>query len=89
MEVICLEDRALKALIDKVIAYVKTEHGIKEDKWLSTEEAMKKLRITSRTTLQKYRDEGEIKFSQLTPKSILYDRDSIEAYLTKKSQDNF
>ena len=44
---------------------------------------MKKLRIKSKATLQKMRDEGVIKFSQPEKKIILYDADSINDYLEK------
>jgi len=37
---ICLEDKAFKAVIDKVVAYIKAEHGIKEDKWISPKKAI-------------------------------------------------
>ena len=50
-EFICLEDKAFKAVIDKVVAYVKEIHGIKEDKWISPEKAMEKLNC-GKTTLQ-------------------------------------
>ena len=33
-EFICLEDKAFKAIIDKVVTHVKEIHGIKEDKWI-------------------------------------------------------
>jgi len=81
MEVICLEDKAFYSLIDKVVGHIKDNHGIKEDKWISGEEAMHKLRITSKTTLQKLRDEGKIRFSQPEKKIILYDVESIYEYL--------
>jgi hypothetical protein len=58
MNVICLEDEAFYALLEKVLARMKERHKITEDKWISDEEAMRKLRITSRTILQKLRDEG-------------------------------
>ena len=64
MEVICLEDQAFYALIERVVSRIKEKEGIKEDRWISTEEAMIKLRIKSKTTLQKLRDEGKIRFSQ-------------------------
>lgn len=59
MQVICLEDKAFYALIDKVVTRIREQHNIKEDKWISGEEAMAKLRISSKTTLQKLRDEGK------------------------------
>lgn len=89
MEVICLEDEAFYALIDKVVSRVKEQHNIKEDKWISGEEAMRKLRISSKTTLQKLRDEGKIRFSQPEKKIILYDNDSIQAYLEQHARDTF
>ncbi|MBS1509392.1 MAG: helix-turn-helix domain-containing protein [Bacteroidetes bacterium] len=89
MEVICLEDRAFFILIDRVIGHLKDKQGFKEDKWISGDEAMQKLRITSKTTLQKMRDEGKIKFSQPEKKIILYDTDSINEYLEKHSKNTF
>lgn len=89
MEVICLEDEAFYALIDKIVSRVKEQHNIKEDKWISGEEAMRKLRISSKTTLQKLRDEGKIRFSQPEKKIILYDNDSIQAYLELHARDTF
>ncbi|MCU0336305.1 MAG: helix-turn-helix domain-containing protein [Sediminibacterium sp.] len=89
MEVICLEDKAFYTLFDKVVARVKEQNNIKQDKWVSGEEAMQQLRITSKTTLQKLRDEGKIRFSQPEKKIILYDTDSINEYLEKHSHNTF
>lgn len=89
MEVICLQDQAFYALIDKVLEYAKEKHSVTEDKWISGSEAMKKLRITSKTTLQKLRDEGSIRFAQPEKKIILYDTDSINDYLNRNSRDTF
>ena len=89
MEVICLQDTAFYTLIDQVVERIKEKKGIKEDKWISPEEAMHKLRITSKTTLQKMRDEGKIRFSQPEKKIILYDIDSIHEYLEKHAKNTF
>jgi hypothetical protein len=89
MEVICLQDEAFYALVEAVISRIKEKQGLREDKWISGEEAMQKLRISSKTTLQKLRDEGKIRFSQPEKKLILYDVDSIYAYLEKHSKDTF
>jgi hypothetical protein len=89
MEVICLQDAAFYSLVDKVVAHVKQQHNVKYDKWISGEEAMTMLRITSKTTLQKLRDEGKIRFSQPEKKLILYDVDSIYEYLNKHARDTF
>ena len=89
MQVICLEEEAFYALIEQVVHRIKEKKGIKEDKWISGEEAMKKLRITSKTTLQKLRDEGKIRFSQPEKKLILYDLESIYEYLEKHAKETF
>lgn len=89
MEVICLEDAAFFALIDKVVEHIKEKHEPKEDKWIGPEEAMRRLNITSRTTLQKFRDEGKIQYTQPEKKIILYDADSIEEHLEKHAQERF
>lgn len=90
MEVICLEDAAFDALIDKVMARVKEAvTNTTPDPWVSGEEAMTMLRITSKTTLQKLRDEGKIRFSQPEKKIILYDVASIHAYLDKHAKSTF
>lgn len=89
MEVICIQDDAFYALLNQVIQRVKEEYFSKEEKWISGEDAMKKLHITSKTTLQKLRDEGKIRFSQPEKKLILYDVNSIYEYLEKHVKDAF
>lgn len=89
MNVICLEDEALYALVEKVISRTKEQNANREDKWISDEEAMHKLRITSKTTLQKLRDGGKIRFSQPAKKIILYDSESINDYLEKHAKNIF
>ena len=89
MEVICLEDTAFYALVEQVVQRIKEKHSVKEDKWISPEEAMQKLRISSKTTLQKLRDEGKIRFSHPEKKIILYDLNSIYEYLEKYAQETF
>lgn len=89
MEVICLEDRAFYALVEEVIQRIKETQKIDRDRWVSGEEAMRLLRISSKTTLQKLRDEGKIRFSHPQPKVIVYDTDSLYAYLEKHAKEMF
>lgn len=86
MNVICLEDEAFFALTEEVYERLKNKFGGKDDKWISDDEAMRMLRITSKTTLQKLRDEWKIRYSQPQKKIILYDRESIEDYLEKHAR---
>jgi hypothetical protein len=89
MQVICLEEPAFYELMEKVYQRLKEQHNIKEDKWVSGEEAMKMLRIKSPSTLQNLRDIGAIRFSQPSKKIILYDVASINEYLVKHSKETF
>ncbi len=89
MEVICLEEEAFYALVERVVKRIKEQEGIKEDKWISTEQAMEKLHIKSKTTLQKLRNEGRIRYSQPDKKIILYDTESLNEYLEKHSKETF
>lgn len=89
MEVICLQDEAFYALIDKVVERIKEKQNNKDDRWLSGDEVMEKLKIKSKTTLQKLRDEGSIRFSQPEKKIILYDAESVNKYLNKHSRETF
>jgi hypothetical protein len=89
MEVICLQDEAFYTLVERVVERMKEKQSKTIDKWLSGDEAMKILRITSKTTLQKLRDEGKIRFSQPEKKIILYDMDSINEYLNKNARSTF
>lgn len=89
MEVICLQEDAFYELVEQVVQRIKDKNGIQTDKWISGDEAMQKLRITSKTTLQKYRDNGSIRFSQPEKKHIVYDVASIDAFLEKYSNDTF
>lgn len=89
MEVICLEDAALYKLVDECVERLKLTHNKEVDRWIGDEEAMKALNIKSRTTLQKYRDEGKIRFSQPQKKIILYDRNSINEFLERNAHETF
>lgn len=89
MEVVCIEEQAFYTLFDKVINYVDQKYQKKERQWIDGEEAMGLLNISSKTTLQKLRDEGKIRFSQPQPRIILYDSHSINEYLDKHARNTF
>ena len=81
MNVICLEEEAFFKLVELTIERLQPNQQRGDDKWIGDEEAMDLLRIKSKTTLQKLRDEGLIRFSQPFHKIILYDRESIHSYI--------
>ena len=76
-------------MIERVVERIKDKQTIKADLWLNGEETMQILRITSKTTLQKLRDEGKIRFSQPEKKIILYDAASIYEYLNQNVKETF
>lgn len=88
MKIVCLESEAFYSLIEEVVERMMEERQEKSQ-WISAEEAMEILKITSRTTLQKLKNKGHIKFSQPMKKLILYDRQSILDYLEKHSHEPF
>lgn len=89
IKIISMDDESFYALFDKVIAHIQAKQVIKEDKWVSGQEAMRILRIKSKTTLQKLRDEGQIRFSHPERRIILYDRDSLNDYLDRHAKERF
>lgn len=89
MQVICLEEDAFYELIEQVVSRLKETNGQDKEKWVADDEAMKLLNIKSKTTLQKLRDEGRIRFSQPQKRIILYDRDSINLYLEQNARNTF
>lgn len=88
MEVICIEEKAFYTLLEKVIQLIliNTEN---EDKWISDKEAMRRLHIKSKSTLQKLRDTGEIRFSQPAKKHIVYDAASINAFFERHARKSY
>jgi hypothetical protein len=89
MQVICLEDQAFFTLIEEVVSRLQQGRDQKADKWINDEQAMQLMNIKSKTTMQKLRDEGKIRFSQPQKKNILYDRNSILAYLDEHAKATF
>ena len=89
MQVICLEEAAFYALVEQVVARLKESHGETKEKWITEAETKALLNVKSKSTLQKLRDEGKIRFTQPQKRLILYDRDSIMAHLERNARDVF
>lgn len=89
MNVICLQDEAFYKLVEDVIERLNLSQSQKQDKWISLDDAMSMLNIKSKTTIQKLRDEGKIRYTQPQPRIILYDRDSLNEYLDAHAKDTF
>lgn len=66
-----------------------TESKKIQKKWLNLNETKALMKIKSSTTILRLRNEGKIRFSNLTSKKIYYDYDSIIAYLEANSKEAF
>lgn len=72
-------------MIQEIVEIVKEQEKV-EELWVDGKTAMSILKITSKSTLQKYRDQQLIIFSQPSRKVIVYYRPSLLEFLEKKSQ---
>lgn len=88
-KIITLEEPALYELAWMITQKILSELKPKHEKWVSGEEAMQMLRIKSKTTLQKFRDEGRIRFTQPERRIILYDVNSINELLEDHAKETF
>jgi len=89
LNIICLESEAFYSLIEEVVVRINQDSAKREDRWIDDKETMRLLNIKSKTTLQKFRDQGVIRFSQIGKKVILYDRESIMTFIDSKAKNMF
>ncbi|MGV3598252.1 MAG: helix-turn-helix domain-containing protein [Bacteroidota bacterium] len=89
MQVICLEETAFYELVEEVVRRVKEKEKSKLDTWVGTDEAMRVLGVKSKTTLQRLRNEGKIRYSQPQKKNIMYDLKSLNTYLENNARNIF
>ena len=75
----------LKNLVKALAEELSTNQN-EEDDWITTEEAMSILKISSKTTLKKYRDQNDIKYSApIGSKHILYSKSSLLKFIEDKA----
>ncbi|MCB0651527.1 MAG: helix-turn-helix domain-containing protein [Saprospiraceae bacterium] len=86
MQIICLESDAFKALLKEVANQIKQEEMFQFDPWVDEKEAMQLLKIASKTTFQKYRDDGKIDFRRISSKHIVYRRQSILDFIENSTK---
>ena len=84
-----MEDETFYRMVDEAIRRIRAELSKPNDEWIDGDEVMKILKITSRTTLQKFRDEGKIRYSQPEKKIILYYRPSVIEFIEKHAKETF
>lgn len=89
LEVITIEAEAFEELVRTVIHHFKPEFEKSNFRWVSSDVAKEMLNISSDGALANYRHAGKIVFSQISKKNILYDRESIEAFIEQKRSKRF
>ncbi|MDW3191255.1 MAG: helix-turn-helix domain-containing protein [Cytophagales bacterium] len=89
MKVILIEEEAFYELIERVVSRIEDKHKKQSQKWLTPKQAMQALGVKSTTTLQRYRDEGKIRYTQPSKKVILYDPKSIEEFLVSNVKNTY
>ncbi|MEP4534613.1 MAG: helix-turn-helix domain-containing protein [Cyclobacteriaceae bacterium] len=87
MDVIVIETEAFYALLEKAMERLQPNEP-RLNKWVDGEEAMNLLGI-GKTTLQNMRNNGDIEFSKVNPKTILYNRFSIEQYIENNKSETY
>ena len=88
LNLVCLSETDLLELCEKVVEALAQKHNVREKKWCTGQEAMEILGI-KKSSLQALRDNGEIRYSQRYRRTIMYDIDSLEAYLEKHVKEKF
>ena len=83
--IICLESDTFKALVKELAIEIRDEEV---DPWIDEKETMRLLRITSKTTFQKYRDSGEIDFRRISKKHIVYRRKSVLNFIENSPKES-
>lgn len=86
--IICFENEAFYKLLDEIYKYL-DQKTRKENEWITGKDAMQLLGIKSKTTLQKLRNNGKIRFSQPFRKVVLYDRASLIKFLEENVLETF
>ena len=86
---IMIETDALYQLIKTVMTTVKKEMKKKPEDWIDEVEAKEILGVSSKSTMQRFRDEDRICYAMVTNKNIKYSRKSILQYLETKSNKQY
>jgi len=89
MQFVMMDTAALDKLIHEVVSTVTKKMKIKPEDWIDEVEARDLLGVSSKSTMQRFRDEDRITYSAVTKKNIMYSRASILWYMKKKSNTQY
>lgn len=80
-----MDEEVYYDLKEGLLKRIKTLNHVEHDPWITDEEAMKLLKISSQTTLKKFADQRKIRVSRITEKIVLYYRQSILDFLEENA----
>lgn len=83
LDLICMDATAFQALFETLVEKIKKENKA-DDPYLNTEEACQLLKCNDET-LRKYWKEGKIARAEFSKKHIVYERESILAFIKKNT----
>ncbi|MFC5271383.1 helix-turn-helix domain-containing protein [Adhaeribacter terreus] len=90
MEIIVMQNEAYRELVKETYRYLENlfrKQQEKPNEWLDNQHLMKQLKVSKRT-LQNWRDQGLISFSQIGSK-IYYNQKDIDTFLEKHINKSF
>ena len=85
VQFICLDADDMEIFVEKIIDKIRKDNGVKEDQQLNSKEACELLKCKE-ATLVKYWKKEHIARAKLSGGHILYDRESIQAFMKKHTQ---
>lgn len=88
-KVIQIETEALEHLACRLVKLIQEKYGIPNEQWISEQETMAIIGISSKTTLLKLRQTGQIRYSQPYKRVIVYDKKSVLDFLNKHIKEPF
>ena len=80
---ICMDEEVYYDLKEGLLTRLRQINNIQHDPWITANEALQLLSISSQTTLKKFCDSGHIRVSKITEKIVLYERQSILDFLER------
>lgn len=86
---ILLDPLQLEMLADILYTRIEKRLSAYQDKWLDLSQVKALLRVSSSSTIQDLRDSGQLRFSKINSRTILYDRDSVLEYIERHIKEKF
>jgi len=89
MQFVMMDTAVFDEIINQVITTVKMKMKTKPVDWIDEAKAKELLGVSSKSTMQRFRDEDRIIYSTVTKKNIMYSKSSILRYMEGKSNTQY